>query len=504
VSDHQGARMDRELRTWNPRLSSADAALLPDYRRLVARAQDVARNHGMMSGGIRIHLDNIIGAGLRLSAKPDYRALGQSAEWATEWSRNVEAQWRLWADDIDRYCDAGRRLSFAGMLGQAYRSYLTVGDITASAEWLPDRGGKYATAIQMIASPRLSNPNSRMDTDTLRGGIELDQMGGATAYYIRTALQSDSRFGSNTQKWRRVARETSWGRTQFIHIFDQEEPGQTRGKSGFAAILARSKMLDRFQSTSLETAIVNAMYAAVIESDFDPQSVAQAMGQEPVTDYLKNVADFHESQPVTLDGVKIPHLFPGENLRFTAASHPSPSFAEFERAMLRHLSSGLNISYEELARDYSQTNYSGARAALEQSWKFFYGRRQLIGGAFANQVYALWLEEAMDNGDVDRPSGTPDFYDAKTAWVRCRWIGPRKGHIDPLKESKADALEMDRGLLTLEDACAARGLDWEDNLEQIAREMVRKRELEEQYGVTFASTDIGAIVGDKESQEESA
>lgn len=500
---HRGARLEREIRRWTPRLSSADADLLPDWRLLTARAWDVARNHGMMSGGVQIHLDNIIGTGLRLAAKPEYRTLNQTAEWAGEWSRHVESLWRQWAEDIDLNCDASRRLNFAGMLIQGYRSYMLTGDMLATAEWLPGRGGSYATAIQMVDPARLSNPHELSDADRLRAGVETDVLGAPIAYYIRSSLPSDGRFGSTPHAWRRVPRETPWGRRQVIHVYDQERPGQTRGKSGFASILARTKMLDRFQDAGLEAAVINAMYAAVIESEFDHAAVAQALGvgaeDEAMQNYLVGMTTWHETAPILMDGVKIPHLYPGEKLTMTTPNHPSPNFADFERAVLRHLASGLNISYEELTRDYSQTNYSGARAALEQSWKFFYGRRELIAGAFASQVYALWLEEAIDKGDVEVPDGAPDFWSAKTAWCRCRWVGPRKGHIDPMKESKADLLEMKRGLLTMEDACAARGIDWEENLEEIAQERRRMEELGIDYKALEAA---GASGGSAQGGEE--
>ena len=38
-------------------------------------------------------------------------------------------------------------------------------------------------------------------------------------------------------------------------------------------------------------------------------------------------------------------------------------------------------------------------------------------------------------------------------------------------------MEIGAGLKTLEDACAERGVDWEENLEQIARGKERMREL---------------------------
>nr|VFJ68928.1 MAG: hypothetical protein BECKDK2373C_GA0170839_11994 [Candidatus Kentron sp. DK] len=38
-------------------------------------------------------------------------------------------------------------------------------------------------------------------------------------------------------------------------------------------------------------------------------------------------------------------------------------------------------------------------------------------------------------------------------------------------------MEIDAGLKALEDTCAERGMDWEENMEQIAREKEKMREL---------------------------
>lgn len=472
---HRGARFDRDMMSWAPSLRSADADLLPDMKTLTARANDMARNYPLTSGAAQIHLDNIIGAGLRLSSKPDYRALGLDADWAAEWSRIVEARFRTFAEDPDCWIDAGRRLTFSAMLGLGYRQYLTSGEIVATGEWLPDRGNGYATAVQMVDPARLSNPNGLMDTGRLRAGVEMDAMGAPVAYHFRSAMQSDMRFaGTDAFTWKQVRRETKWGRAQVIHTFEQERAGQTRGKTGLATVMANTFKLGKLQDTSLEAAIVNSMYAAVIETDYNYAQAAEILGNDEAVDAAAKVAgalgEFSSGKSVQMDGVKVPHMFPGEKLRMTSLNHPGPNFAEFEASFLRQLAAGYNLTYEQLSRDYSKTNYSGARAGLMEAHKFFNGRRHHIGGRFATHIFALWLEEAMDKGDVPLPHGAPDFYDAKAAYTRCKWIGPGKGNIDPLKESKADNLEMDMGTLTLEDACAERGRDWEENLEQIARE----------------------------------
>lgn len=480
---YRGARTGRELYGWQPPLRSADADLLPDLKMLMARAHDLSRNYALTSGGIQIHLDNVIGAGLRLSAKPDYRMLGMDVDWAAEWARDVEAKFRSWANDPGCYIDVSRRLTFNSMLGMAYRQFLTTGEILSQVRWLDRPGASYKTSLQMIDPARLSNPGMRMDSKRLRGGVEHNRNGAPVAYHIREAMQSDMIFGSNTYRWRRLKRETVWGRSQVIHIFDQERPGQSRGKTGLASVLAKSKMLERFQDVSLESAVVNSMYAAVVESDFDYVGVMDALGADSdavnaADSVLDGRVDWHSRHQIDLDnGTRIAQMYPGEHLNFTSLNHPGPNFAEFEKSFLRNMAAGLNMTYEQLSRDYSDTNYSGARAGLMESWKFFKSRRELIGSRFATEIYALWLEEAINNGDIKLPAGAPDFYQAKSAWVRSRWIGPGKGHIDPLKESKADELEMDMGTLTMEDACAERGKDWEENLEQIAREKARREAL---------------------------
>nr|VFK57017.1 MAG: Phage portal protein, lambda family [Candidatus Kentron sp. TUN] len=56
-----------------------------------------------------------------------------------------------------------------------------------------------------------------------------------------------------------------------LHVFEPDRLGQTRDKTGIAAILAKSKTLGRFQDVNLEAAIVNAIYAAIIKKRVRPR-----------------------------------------------------------------------------------------------------------------------------------------------------------------------------------------------------------------------------------------
>lgn len=482
ASGYRGGQYEKDMLSWSPSLRSADAELLPDMDAMVARGHDLHRNNSFISGSIQLNKDNVIGSGLRLSSKPDYRLLGLDAEWASEWSRDVEAKFRGFSEDPGCYIDAGRRNRLGDLLLLGYTQFLTSGEILGSAEWLPDRGSLFSTAMQMIDSARLSNPNNMMDSNQLRGGVGLDKHGAAHTYHFRSALQGDSRFaGSKTHEWNAVSRETKWGRQQVLHIFEQERPGQTRGKTGLASVIASGFKLGKFKDASLESAIINSMYAAVMRTNLDYARAAETLGADELEGYQTAIQDtaqaYYGDKAVKAGGAKVLRLMAGDEFDFTTPQHPGPNFSEFEGSFLREMAAGQNITYEQFSRDYTKTNYAGARAGLQDAFKFFMSRRERVGGRMASFIFELWLEEAIDKGVVKLPPGAPDFYAAKSAYCHARWIGPGKGTIDPLKEGKAKELNMDMGTLTFEDACAEDGKDWEENLDQIARERKRMEEL---------------------------
>lgn len=468
-----------ELSSWNPVLRSPDAELGPERDMLVSRQRDIIRNNGIASGAVQTHLDSVISTGLRCMPKPDWRSLGQTPEWADEWEQIVKARWRRYAEDEDCYIDVGRRLNFSGLLAQMYRSYLLSTEIVATIEWRPRHKYHARTAISVVHPDLLSNPNGEPDSETLRSGVELDPRDkSAIAYHFRQAHPGDSVYsGIASMTWRRVDAYLPWGRRQVIHLFDPEQPGQTRGKPSFAAVLSKLRTLDRFERTTLQAAIVNAMYAAVIESGLDHSVVGQALGVQGdetlLESYMGQQAAFHKRGSIQADGVKIPHLVPGEQLKFLTPGNPSPAFDAFERATLRHLAAGLNLSYEQLSRDYSQTNYSSARASMMEAWRFFAGRRHYIGARAASQIYTAWMEEEIDAGYIPLPANAPSFYEAKTAYTRAVWIGAPRGHIDEEKEMKARALKYKLGMITHEELCAEEGRDADEVIETLQRERVK-------------------------------
>ena len=154
MSAYQGAsHTDLALSDWQPMAGSADADLLPELGTLTSRARDLARNDGLMAGGLQTHRDNVVGAVLRLSAVPDYRLLGWTPEQAREWGNKVEAHFRSWADATD--CDAARTLDLLGLTVLALGGEMVNGDAVAIPKWLPRPDSPWATRLSVIEADRL-------------------------------------------------------------------------------------------------------------------------------------------------------------------------------------------------------------------------------------------------------------------------------------------------------------------------------------------------------------
>lgn len=463
----------QELASWRPNLGSGNSDYLRGRNTMVARQRDLVRNSGWASGAVSRKLDNIIGASFRLVSRPDYRQIGQTPEWAHEFALEAQAGWRKFAEDPDNYVDATRHDNVNGLFGLAFRCSFVDGEAFAAAIWRDDKPSwKYKTAIQLIDADRISNPAGQADSATLRSGIETDKYGAAMAYHVRKGHPADWQTAMNAYTWERIERETPWGRRQMLHVFERERPDQLRGISPLAPIVERLKMVDKYDKVELQAAVMNAIFAAFIESPFDHDLLDGALSVEDpkLSAYQKQRSEYHSKRGITLNGVAIPKLFPGEKLGIQTAARPAAQFGEFEKACLRNIASGVGLSYEQLSQDWSSTNYSSARAALLEVWRGMARTRTRFAEQFATPIFILWMEEAISRGDLKLPAGAPDFYEGKGAYTRCRWIGPARGWVDPVKEGQAAQIRMDSLLSTLEDESAEQGKDYEETLDQIARE----------------------------------
>jgi lambda family phage portal protein len=469
------------------------------------------RNDAFVQGGQQLHKDNIVGAHYLLNARPSSRVLfgKQDDAWEEAFQEEVEEKWELYSDSPDCWVDAARLNNFTAHIRLAVGVHLLGGEVLATAEWITDDGAPFSTAIQMVEIDRLctrmDDPSSMMDPN-IRAGVRFNSRGAPIAYQIRTQHWADygpQPFG--LPQWKEIPIRKPWGRMQVIHLFESQRPEQTRGITEMASALKAMKITHTFRDIQVQNAVTQALYAAAITSERPPNEVFAALGggtpsaeaMQAAIDsycqgYLGSVAEYVSSgKGLQIDGVKIPRLYPGEKLELLSPGSNGPLGTEFEQSLLRYIAAALGVSYEQLARDYTNTNYSSARAAMVETWKFMQSRKKAIADRFATIIYRLWLEEAMNTGQIEavKRRGMPSLYSPQSgsrfgrlnlnfdAISRCEWIGASRGQIDEQKETEAAIAKINAGLSTAEDELARLGKDWRKVFRQIQREQEMRKTL---------------------------
>lgn len=478
---------DRALAEWVPSLKSADVTILPRRHRDVGRARDLRFGNGFAAAGSRRNNVNVIGSGLRLEYSPAFEALGidPDSEQARDFVKSVEQEWELYASDIKTGPDYTERTHLGGLARQAFGHYYDDGDAVTNVLWSREPGRRFQTMFQNVDPDRLSNPHGgllsqRHGRNEIKGGVEQTPGGKPVAYWIREKHQSESGFGlvGAGINWRRIPRYVRGTnkRLNFIHYYNYDRAGQSRGKAKLTPVLEKFKKLDLFQDSSLQSAILNAMFTAVIESPFDDALLGDQLGLTPgdgekISEWQEVRNEFWKTRKIRFGEQVLPMVAPGEKVNMLDAKRPSPEFEAFFHSFMEEMAAAEGMSLEQYTGNWTKTNYSSARAALNEAWKILKVERDEFAIHWYTPIFELWFTEAIDKAIIMLPAGAPGFYEMRQAWITCDWIGPGRGYVDPVKEVDGGFKRIAIGNSSVKKEAGEQGVDYRKNLRQLAREV---------------------------------
>lgn len=480
---YQAGRTDHpSLVNWYPGSWSGQSALSQGRDFVANRIHDLARNDGWASAAVERVVDETIGSGWTLNASVNALTLGLTHDEADEINDQIEALWEDYAvNDHGFWCDAERQTNQAGLLGLGMRHDFLDGEACAHVVWRGNAGDGeplsptgYGTCLQIIDPARLSNPNGRMDSETLQQGVELDEWGAASGYWIRRSHPGDTmipRTGAWT--WDYVAREVD-GRPNFIHAFRKRRAGERRGVSSLISVVRKHKQVADIDDLEMQAIAVNSALAAFVTSPYDLEEMAESMDAGNATEAMRQISEgqgaYYKATPLNFRNAQVNFLQPGESITLSSPQHPNANFEAFFRQSLRNIASAAGITYEMLTMDWSNVNYSSARAALLVIYKSLNARRDAFATQFMMPWYAAWLEEVFDRSLLRIPTKATSFEANRAGWCRGAWIGAGRGWIDPLREAEASSMRLSAGLSTRQAEAAEQGRDWKKDALQQARE----------------------------------
>ena len=457
---YKGASRSRLRSNWLPGHGSADEDLLPELSDIRERSRDLNRNDAHASGITGTMTVNVVGSGIRPQSRIDKEALGVSEEPANIFQKTAEKCFRRWIP----YADAGERMDFYEIQSLIDRQILENGEALIIPLMINDEKRPYPTALQIIESDRLDTPPERRGDKAIRSGVRIGEKGEPLSYFIRKTHPGDYRFSKGEDRqFVEIRAKNEYGRKNVFHLYHVLRSGQTRGVPFFAPVLAYFKDLSEYAEAELVAARIAACFSLFITS-------------EGSSDIGLNAGVDRNSAGQLIEGLEpgmIKHLLPGEDITSFNPQRPGATFEPFVERILKAISAALGLPYELVAKDFSKTNYSSARAALLEARRYFKMRQEWLARKLCQPIWEMVLEEAYLKGELKADT----FYEKKEYWTGASWIAPGWEWVDPLKEAQAAEVGLKNGIITYSDLYASEGKDWEESLEQRKREQTKIKEL---------------------------
>lgn len=467
---------------WRPSLRDARDDTREAYMTAAARAIDAIQNSGWLTGAVNQAIGATIGDGLRLASKPNAAALGMTQDEADNWSQDVETRWKEWAK-CPFECDARATMTIADMEGAVLKSYFSHGETVGLLPMISRPGATTRTKVKLIPAHKLAQ-----DSDGFRmyQGITTDGWGMPISY--RLMLRVAEKFEQIVD----VRARDSAGRPQVIHVFDGEIE-QMRGLTPLAPALKIAKQYDQLSDATLTGALIQAIFAATVESEAPTDAILQALqdddeqgvGSGNMDSLLDAKAGWYQNTKIDLGRAgKIAHLFPGEKLTFNGSKTPNSTYEAFAKFLMREIARCLGLSFETLTGDYSAATYSSVRMSTSELWPLTVRRRSKIPARFSQAVFEAWLEEQIETGAIKFPNGLYGFIANRRAACNAEWKGPPKPQADDLKTAKAHETYKRMGVVSDEMICNDLGVDVED----VFRQRAHEKKLREKYELPEGDT----------------
>lgn len=152
------------------------------------------------------------------------------------------------------------------------------------------------------------------------------------------------------------------------------------------------------------------------------------------------------------------------------AQFPTTTYGEFKREILNEIARCLNMPFAISAGNSSGYNYASGRLDHQMYFKSIRVEQAHLEAVVLDRVLSAWLAEArLIEGYL------PQLNDPRP--LPSMWFFDGHEHVDPLKESSAQATRLAAHTTTLADEYARKGQDWETQLRQRAKEVALMTEL---------------------------
>lgn len=468
---YRAATISRETIGPRPTGGSADRHLRYDRQELANRADAFYRDNGIYRGVVNRFVEAVFGStGFMLD--PDYGS--------DKINRRVKARWASFCESPE----VRGLFTWRDMERLALLSVVNHGDVGA----IHTSRGKF----QLVEAEEIGGParlTSALGDEGQRweSGVLLDREGAPLRYRIH-ARNGQGYVMPGT--WRDVGAEN------FTHLAHRERPSQTRGVPVLTPVFP---MVDRLNDVCDSEAVAwqqLSRFSVAVTREGGPglawaESSPDADGRAAGTGGTGSGSTLYEADAadrvIEFEAGTVFHANPGESITSIDRNLPGPNFPQSVRMFLRLIGLPIGMPLEQILLDYSQTNYSSARASLEQAYRAYSHWQSFLKRSWHTPLYRRWLGWEIEAGRL--PRHTALLADAEGEERGHLWIAPNFPWIDAKAEAEAWATKVAHGFATHGEVLASLGIDRDDFLRARAAEVVSAEKTTREVGQTV--TDDG-------------
>lgn len=432
---------------WRPKRSgaSANADHQADARELRIRARSLVQNVPYINQAVRAKVAQVVGDGI----KPRSKAKSDRARKAYD---------QAWADSVE-FLDADGRLDIYAFTAAAYRCADVDGEVLVRIR--PRRLGdglRVPVQFQLLEIDWLdSQRTEKRGANAVINGIEYDWLGRVFGYWLFDEHPGEA-AGFLVRR-----RSTSHfvPAASIVHYYNPERPGQGRGFSSLAPVIARVRDVQLLEDAELARKNTETRYGAMVSGDASLLANSVTDLQQPGdTAAAARTGDLGQLPSGAL--IQVPD---GVNITM-AEPKAAPGFEGYIKLNLHIVAAGYGVTYEMMTGDVAEVNFSSARVRLlDVRREYEVTQWTLLIPKLLAPMWRAFVDACELAGIVDAPDYNVD------------WSTPKWDYVNPEQDVKADLAEISGGLSTISEKLRRRGYKPDEVFAELKRDFDSLRDL---------------------------
>lgn len=471
-----GGRLNRTNEEWNPGTIGPNRAFQMDGKILRERARDLVINNPLAKSAVESIVTNVIDSGF--VPKPQFDDRDQRKLWTRAWNR-----WGGMSPLATREADITAEQTINELSALWMEEIIVGGGCLVHYVEMSRRGRSLPLSMELLPEERFAdylqyygtNPKTR---NKVINGMELDQSTGRTiAFHVTNTLPNDLYY--DPQRTIRLPAE------QCEYYFWKHRIGQKRGHTLMHAVIIWLWALGYYTDNELYASQVKSSWAYMIKTaaeaeGYDWSTLFDADPDSGATDIYGNLIEKHEPGQVWRGA-------PGDEITGVGPNVPGSDSLPWLMMMQRLIAIGMDLSYEEAVRDYSQGNFSSTRASANSDRKKFRRLQRKCISHFWNPTWSRFAQHGARAGldGFPRPS---QFQADIDAWVDVTWGLPGWASVNPKEDAQADDVRLKNKTITRKQIIERDGGDIDEHFDELERE----QQMAEERGLVLETAGLAA------------